>query len=100
MLKLVMLAGLMLLIVITAAATRLMPHGTASETVTPQQVYFRLHTDDQLVAKPWPALARSGAHTHAVDGARLGLWRSDRPQRTNTRPPFEGAAGVILFRLS
>jgi hypothetical protein len=52
MLKLVMLAGLMLLIVIMAAATRLMPQGTAAETVTPQQVYFRLHTDDELVAKP------------------------------------------------
>jgi hypothetical protein len=36
MLKLVMLAGLMLLILIVAAATRLMPHGTAAETVTPQ----------------------------------------------------------------
>jgi hypothetical protein len=46
------MAGLMLLIVITAAAARLMPHGTAAETVTPQQVYFRLHTDDELVAKP------------------------------------------------
>ena len=34
MLKLVMLAGLMLLIVIVAAATRLMPHGTAAETAT------------------------------------------------------------------
>jgi hypothetical protein len=52
MLKLVMLAGLMLLIVIVAAATRLMPHGTAAEAVTPQQVYFRLHNDDELVAKP------------------------------------------------
>jgi hypothetical protein len=52
MLKLVMLAGLMLLIVIVAAATRVMPHGTAAETATPQQVYFRLHNDDGLVAKP------------------------------------------------
>jgi hypothetical protein len=51
MLKLIMLAGLMLLIVIVAAMTRLMPHGTAGEVVTPQQVYFRLHNDD-LVAKP------------------------------------------------
>jgi len=50
--KLVMLAGLMLLMVIVAAATRLMPHGTAAETVTPQQVYFRLYNDDELVAKP------------------------------------------------
>jgi hypothetical protein len=32
--------------------TRLMPHGTAAETATPQQVYFRLHTDDELIAKP------------------------------------------------
>jgi len=47
-----MLAGLMLLIVIAGAATRLMPHGTTAETVTPQQVYFRLHSDDELVAKP------------------------------------------------
>jgi hypothetical protein len=52
MLKLVMLAGLMLLIVTVAAATRLMPHGTAAETVTPQRVYFRLHADDELIAKP------------------------------------------------
>ena len=52
MLKLVMLAGLMLSIVIVAAATRLMPHSTAAETVTPQQVHFRLHNDDGLVAKP------------------------------------------------
>jgi hypothetical protein len=52
MLKLVMLAGLMLLFVIVAAAMRLMPHGTAAETVTPQQVYFHLHNDDHLVAKP------------------------------------------------
>jgi hypothetical protein len=52
MLKLVMLAGLMLLMVIVAAATRLMPHGTAAETVTPQQVYFHLQNDDDLVAKP------------------------------------------------
>ena len=52
MLKLVMLAGLVLLMVIVAAATRLMPHGTAAETMMPQQVYFRLHNDDELVAKP------------------------------------------------
>jgi len=39
------LAGLMLLIVIMAGATRLMPHGTAAETVTPQQVYFHLQND-------------------------------------------------------
>ncbi|MFZ1150670.1 MAG: hypothetical protein WAR76_13170 [Xanthobacteraceae bacterium] len=52
MLKLVMLGGLLLLIMITGAATRLMPHGTAAEAVTPQQVYFRLHNDDELVAKP------------------------------------------------
>jgi len=45
-----MLAGLMLLIV--AEVTRLMPNGTAAETVTPQQVYFRLQHDDELVAKP------------------------------------------------
>jgi hypothetical protein len=30
----------------------IMPHGTAAETVTPQQVHFRLHNDDELVAKP------------------------------------------------
>jgi hypothetical protein len=38
MLKLVMLAGVMLLILIVAAASRLMPYGTAAETATPQQV--------------------------------------------------------------
>jgi hypothetical protein len=27
-------------------------HGTAAETATPQQVHFRLHNDDELVAKP------------------------------------------------
>jgi len=52
MLKLVMLAGLMLMIVIVAAVTRLMPHGTAAETATPQQVHFRLHNDDGLIAGP------------------------------------------------
>jgi hypothetical protein len=36
----VMLAGLMLLIL------------TAAETAIPRQVYFRLHNDDELVAKP------------------------------------------------
>ena len=34
MLKLVMLAGLMLLIVIVAGATRLMPHGTVALKAT------------------------------------------------------------------
>ena len=52
MLKLVMFGGLLVLIVIAAAETRLMPHGTAAETATLQQVYFRLHNDDDLIAKP------------------------------------------------
>jgi hypothetical protein len=51
MLLKVMMGGLML-VAIVAAATRLMPHGTAAETATPQQIYFRLLNDDQLVAKP------------------------------------------------
>ena len=34
MLKLVMLAGLMLLFVIVGAATRLMPHGTAAAAIS------------------------------------------------------------------
>jgi hypothetical protein len=51
MFKLVMLGGLILVILI-AAATRLMPHGTAAETTTPQQVYFQLQNDDALIAKP------------------------------------------------
>jgi hypothetical protein len=50
MLKIAMLASLMLLIL--ATATRLLPHGAGVQTVTPQQVYFRLHNDDDLVAKP------------------------------------------------
>jgi hypothetical protein len=50
--RLAMLKLVMLLILIVAAASRLMPHGTAAETATPQQVYFRLHSDDELVAKP------------------------------------------------
>jgi hypothetical protein len=29
-----------------------MPHGTAAETTTPQQLYFQLQTDDDLIAKP------------------------------------------------
>ena len=52
MLKLVMSAGLMLLILILATATRLLPHGTAAEAVTPQQVYFHLQYDEDLIAKP------------------------------------------------
>jgi hypothetical protein len=48
----VLLTGLLVLIVIVAAATRLMPHGTAAEMAIPQQVYFHLHNDDELVAKP------------------------------------------------
>ena len=48
----VMMGGLML-VVIVAAATRVIPHGTgAPEMASPQQVYFRLHHDDELVAKP------------------------------------------------
>ena len=46
------IGGLMLVMLIVAAETRLMPHGTAAETATPQQVYFRLHNDDDLIAKP------------------------------------------------
>jgi hypothetical protein len=41
-----------LLIVIVAAATRLIPPGSAAETATPQQVYFHLHPEDELIAKP------------------------------------------------
>jgi hypothetical protein len=52
MVRLGMLAGLTLLIVIVAGATRLMPRGTAAEMASPQQVHFRLHNDDELVAKP------------------------------------------------
>jgi hypothetical protein len=36
-----------------------MPHG-AAETATPQQVYFRLHNDDELIAKPRSAIASFG----------------------------------------
>jgi hypothetical protein len=39
---------------------RLMPHGTAAETATPQQVYFRLHNDDALIAKPGPIIGGRG----------------------------------------
>ena len=53
MLKLVILGGLMLVILIVGAETRLMPHGTAAETATPQQqLYFRLQNDDELIVKP------------------------------------------------
>jgi hypothetical protein len=47
-----MLGGLLLLILVVAATTRLLPHGTTAEMATPQQVYFHLHNDDELVAKP------------------------------------------------
>ena len=52
MLKLVMLAGLVLMSFIVASAMRLMPHGTTAETMTPQQEYFHMRNDDGLVAKP------------------------------------------------
>jgi len=52
MFRLVMLGGLMLVILIATAATRLMQHGTAAETTTPQQIYFQLQNDDALIAKP------------------------------------------------
>ena len=45
-----MLAGLLILIV--AGATRMIPHGTAAETVSPQQIYFRLRNADELIARP------------------------------------------------
>jgi hypothetical protein len=49
MLKLMMLAGLLVLIVIVAAASRLMPRGTAAEATT---LHFHLQNDDDLIAKP------------------------------------------------
>jgi len=52
MVKLVLLTGLLVLILVVVAVTRLMPHGTAAEMVTPQQVYFHLQNDDELIAKP------------------------------------------------
>jgi hypothetical protein len=52
MFKLTILAGLMLLMGIVAAATRLMPHAVAIEKATPQHLYLRMHNDDGLVAKP------------------------------------------------
>jgi hypothetical protein len=52
MANLVLLVGLLVLILVVAAATPLMPHGITAEMATPQQVHFRLHTDDELVAKP------------------------------------------------
>ena len=52
MVKLILLAGLLVLIVVVTTATRLMPHSTAAELATPQQLYFRLHTDNELIARP------------------------------------------------
>jgi hypothetical protein len=49
MLKLVILGGLMLLILIVGAASRLMPHGTAAEMAT---LHSHLQNDDELIAKP------------------------------------------------
>ena len=45
------LPELVRLILIVAATTRLMPHGTAA-TATPQHAYLRMLNDDALVAKP------------------------------------------------
>jgi hypothetical protein len=52
MLKSVVSAFLILLIVVltTATARRLIPHKEMG--ATPQQVYFRLHSDDELTVKP------------------------------------------------
>jgi hypothetical protein len=61
----VLLTGLLVLIVIVATETRLMPHGTAPEMATPQQVYFHLHNDDELVAKPYQSLERLPAASTA-----------------------------------
>jgi hypothetical protein len=56
MLKLVLVAAfVMLLIVVLTAATPLrlmLQKAVGVETVTPQQVYFRLQRDDDLIAKP------------------------------------------------
>ena len=49
MLKLVMSGGLMLLMLIVAAASRLMPHGTAAEAT---MLHFHLQNVDDLIAKP------------------------------------------------
>jgi hypothetical protein len=49
MLKLVILGGLVLLILVVAAATQLMPHGTAAEMAT---LPSHLQNDDELIAKP------------------------------------------------
>ena len=59
MLKLVILGGLVLLILIVAATTRLMPRGTAAETTTPQHAYLHLHHDDDLIARPCPVIGGS-----------------------------------------
>ena len=48
----VTVGGLTLVVLIAAAATRLIPSRGTGIEATPQQVYFRLHTDDELVAKP------------------------------------------------
>ena len=52
LLKLMIVAGLMLMSLIVASAMRLMPHGSTAVPMTPQQEYFRMHNDDGLVAKP------------------------------------------------
>jgi hypothetical protein len=53
MLKLVILAGLLVVIAILAARHEIVEMATARlETATPQHLYLRLHNDDELVAKP------------------------------------------------
>ena len=47
--NLLLLAGLLVLILVVAAASRLVPHGTAAETAT---LHFQLHNEDELIAKP------------------------------------------------
>jgi hypothetical protein len=58
MVKLVLLAGLLVLIAILAAMPRRVPsmvgvRGESADSIgTPQHAYLRLHSDDELVAKP------------------------------------------------
>jgi hypothetical protein len=57
MLKLVLLAGLLVLIAILAAVPRRVPSTVVdrSESVSsssPQHAYLSLHNDDELIAKP------------------------------------------------
>jgi hypothetical protein len=52
MVKLVLLAGLLVLIAVLAAVPRRVPSKVGVGSASPQHDYLRLHQEDELIAKP------------------------------------------------